>query len=435
MLSLEILYVFIFIFVLSSSHYTEQLTLNIYPRISNLRTEGLINPLGIHKERPLLSWEISFKTNNRYLYKATVCIRAAKSRDKLTKNPIWNSETIYSHVSSIRWNGPVLRSSEKIFWQAKVCSDALNCSAWSETNFFQMGLLTNNDWNSSLWIENKQYQTGATSLPYFVKRFTISSSVVSGTLWVTGLGQYIATINGEKVSESYLNPGYFDWNKTIEYSVYDISQLLSHGGNVIGVALGKGIYRTEQPLDGRYSKFITTPHPMKLLAKLQIDYEDGSNLVIVSDNTWLTTVTGPFLESSWYGGEEYDARQELVGWDTFGYNHSTWRMADISTIPNPNATYRAQEYPPIKFVQEIQAVVLRNLGNATYVFDLGMNHAGLPQLAMKGYRGSKVILKPAELLKTDGSIEQVTEGMPIFDRYTFKGNGTEIETYMPTFRL
>ncbi|CAF1266852.1 unnamed protein product, partial [Rotaria sp. Silwood1] len=207
---------------------------------------------------------------------------------------------------------------------------------------------------------------------------------------------------------------------------------LKDGDNVLGVALGKGIYRAEKPLGGRYYKFLTTSHPMKLIAQLQLNYTNGNCQYIVSDSSWLTTVTGPLLESSWYGGEEYDARKELIGWDTPTYDYSTWKMADISTIPNPNATYRARQSPSIQPVEEITAISVTDKGHGTYVFDLGVNHAGWPKLSMRGPRGTTVTMRPAELLSSDGTINQETEGTPIYDRYTFSGNG--IETYVPIFR-
>jgi alpha-L-rhamnosidase len=185
------------------------------------------------------------------------------------------------------------------------------------------------------------------------------------------------------------------------------------------------------PLGGRYYKFIGPLYAMKLIAQIQLNYTDNTSQYLVSDSSWSTTVTGPLLESSWYGGEEYDARQELPGWDTPTYDHSTWKMADISSIPNPNSIYRAREAPPIQIVEEITAISVTDHGSGTYVFDFGVNHAGWPKLSMKGTRGSAVTMRPAELLNSDGTITQATTGGPIYDRYTFSSNDTE--TYSPTF--
>lgn len=399
---------------------------------NSLRTQSLHESLAIDEQRPTLSWRLQSSRNVRSVHQIAYQIRSAHSADELTTKPLWDTGRILSDSTSIVWEGPTLHSRERVYWQVQIWDNYGRVSNWSSIATFEMGLLNVHDWNPAVWIENQDYATGKTSLPYFVKRFHLSSDVSSARLWIAGLGQFVATVNGHSVSNEVLTPGYFDWNKTIEYSTYRLEANLNIGDNVLGVALGKGIYRAELPLGGRYYKFLTEPHPMKLIAQLQLNYTNGTTEYIVSDSTWLTTATGPLLESSWYGGEEYDARNELPEWDTPTFDHSTWKTADVSFIPNPNATFRARESPPIEAVEEIVAVSVANKGHGIYVFDFGVNHAGWPKLTMRGTRGTSVVMRPAELLNADGTINQDTEGTPIYDRYTFSGNGTE--TYIPTFR-
>jgi hypothetical protein len=292
----------------------------------------------------------------------------------------------------------------------QVWDDDGGTSGWSDVASFEMGLLSTHDWDPAVWIENKDYETGNTSLPYFVKRFSISSEVSSAQLWIAGLGQLITIVNGQPATSDVISPGYLDCNKIIEYSTYNITSILKNGDNILGVVLGMGIYRAELPLGGRYYKFITASHPMMLIAQLQLNYTNKTTEYFVSDSSWSTTVTGPLLESSWYGGEEYDAGKELPGWDTPIYDHSAWKMADVSSMLNPNASYRARESPPIRSVEEITATSVTDHGDGTYVFDFGVNHAGWPKLSMKGARGTSVIMRPAELLNSDGTINQITEG-------------------------
>ena len=397
-----------------------------------LRTQSLYNPLGVDVKKPLLSWRLQSSKKNRGVKQVAYHIRSAHSEKDLNTNSLWDSGKIVSDSTSIVWGGPTFRSRERICWQVRIWDSDKTTSGWSDIASFEMGLLNAHDWDPAVWIENRNYATGSTSLPYFVKRFKISHAVSSVRLWIAGLGQFMATMNGQPVTNGILNPGYFDWNKTIEYSTYNVTTLLKDDENILGVALGKGIYRAEQPLDGRYYKFLTPPHSMKLIAQLQVEYTNGNSQFIVSDSSWLTTTTGPLLESSWFGGEDYDARKELLGWDTSIYNHAAWNMADVSSIPNSNATYRARESPSIELIEEIRAISVTDQGNGTYVFDLGVNHAGWPKFSMRGTRGTTVTMRPAELLKDDGTVEQATGGIPIFDRYTFSGNDTE--TYIPTFR-
>lgn len=316
----------------------------------SLRTQSLHDPIGIDVEIPSLSWRIqnskSIHGKDQHAYE----IRSAHQREDLNYNPLWNSGKVISNSTVVLWAGRRLASRERVYWQVRLWDTDGNISEWSEVAAFEIGLRHRHDWDPAVWIENRDYMTGNTSLPYFAKYFTCSNSISSARLWIVGLGQFVVTINGKSIPGGVLNPGYFDWNKTLEYSTYDVKSALQTGDIVLGVALGKGIYRAEKPLGDRYYKFLTMPHPMKLIAQLQLNYTNGSSQMIVSDSTWLTTVTGPLLESSWYGGEEYDARKELPGWDTSSYDHSTWKMADVSNIPNPNATYRAREFPAIELV-------------------------------------------------------------------------------------
>ncbi len=397
----------------------------------SLRTQSLHEPLGIDVDTPFLSWRLQSPENTRGLNQLAYQIRSAHDVTELDTNPLWNSGKVVSNSTSVEWGGPILGSRERVCWQVQVWDTDGSMSGWSDVASFEIGLLNARDWDPADWIENTDYATGITSLPYFIKRFSISNEVSSARLWIMGLGQFITTVNGQPATNDVLSPGYTAWNTTIEYSTYNVTVLLNNGDNVLGVALGKGVYRSEQPLGGRYYKLISGPNPLKLLAQLQLNYTNGTSQYIVSDSSWSTTVTGPLLESCWWGGEEYDAQKELPGWDTPTYNHSTWKMADVSSIPNPNATYRARQSPPIRSVEEIAAISVTNPGNGIYVFDCGVNHAGWPKLSMKGARGTAVIMRPAEVLNSDGTINQVTTGSPIYDRYTFSGNGTE--TYMPTF--
>jgi hypothetical protein len=397
----------------------------------SLRTQSLHEPLGIDIQAPMLSWRLQSSETAQGANQTAYEIRSAHDVTELDTNPLWNSGKVMSDSTAVTWEGPTLGSRERVCWQVQVWDSDGHASGWSEVASFEMGLLSAHDWDPADWIENKDYTTGNTSLPYFVKRFNISSSLSSARLWIVGLGQFVTTVNGQSVTSDVLSPGYSNWNRTIEYSTYNITSSLKDGDNVLGVALGKGIYRAEKPLGGRYYKFIGPLYPMKLIAQIELNYTDKTSQYLVSDSSWSTTVTGPLLESSWYGGEEYDARQELPGWDTPTYDHSTWKMADISSIPNPNSIYRARESPPIQIVEEITAISVTDHGSGTYVFDFGVNHAGWPELSMKGTRGAAVTMRPAELLNADGTITQATTGGPIYDRYTFSGNDTE--TYSPTF--
>ena len=115
--------------------------------------------------------------NSRGQYQVAYQIRSAYCSKDLEINPLWNSGKILSDSTAIAWGGPVLKSRERLFWQVRVWNSDGNVSKWSGIASFEMGLINSNDWDAASWIENKDYATGQTSLPYFVKRLTITKTI------------------------------------------------------------------------------------------------------------------------------------------------------------------------------------------------------------------------------------------------------------------
>jgi len=151
--------------------------------------------------------------------------------------------------------------------------------------------------------------------------------------------------------------------RTVYYSTDDVTSLLQAGTNSIGIALGKGVYDAERPLDKRYFKIISKTHPLEAIAQLEISCKDGfTQFIATGDDAWLTTVSGPLWEASWYGGEEYDARKELPGWDTVGFDRSAWtRPKNISSL-QPGSQLISRRFPPLEIVDQWSAVEVLDKG-------------------------------------------------------------------------
>lgn len=272
------------------------------------RCSGLIEPRGLSNPNPFLSWLLVSETNGEYALAYQIQVSLDSSFVEVDK---WDSDKVLSNVSSTPYEGQALRSREIVYWRVRAWNQDDQVSEWCTPNQFEMGLLHQEDWSAN-WIENSQYICGVNSMPIFAKPFAISCPITKGRLYVSGLGQYHAQLNGRDVSDEVLAPGYSNLNKTLFYSTYDVTSLLSLGQNVLVVELGKGLYDPEPALDGRYMKFSEAPKNMKLIAQLEYSCIDGSYNIIESDDTWITTVNGPRIESSWYGGEEYDARKIVM---------------------------------------------------------------------------------------------------------------------------
>ena len=146
------------------------------------------------------------------------------------------------------------------------------------------------------------------------KEFALEKEIKRAVVYVCGLGFYELRLNGQKVGDRVLDPGWTNYRKTCLYTAYDVTAQLTRGRNAIGVMLGNGMYNVP---GGRYVKFTGSFGPPKVILQLYVEHADGTSTVVVSDESW-TWAPSPVVFSCIYGGEDYDARQEMPGWDKAG---------------------------------------------------------------------------------------------------------------------
>lgn len=273
------------------------------------------------------------------------------------------------------------------------------------------------------------------------KSFVLNKKIQKATLFISGLGHYEAYINGETIADDMFAPLWSDYSKTVYYNEYDLSLKLSQGENVLGVLLGNGMYNEQ---GGRYTKFKLSYGAPTLIATLKIEYQDGSVEEINSDNQW-KYIPSPITFNSIFGGEDYDARLERAGWTAKGYNPLTWR--DVVVQSRPAGELRLQTAPPVKIMERFKhqsvakltgeqidsanLVSKRILHPHSYVFDMGQNLAGFPEITVNGQKGDTVTLIVAESLTKDGAATQRQSGRHHIYTYVLKGEGDE--TWHPRF--
>ncbi|KAN0110622.1 glycoside hydrolase family 78 protein [Hyaloscypha variabilis] len=390
----------------------------------SLRTEGLHQLNGISTTTPRLTWLLSSSTRGDL--QSAYQVQVATSTSKFTEADLWDSGKISSASNSVYYAGAELKSRTIAWWRVLVYDINGVASPWSSTGKFEMGLLNSSDWTAS-WIGNTAYVSGTNSLPVFAKNFSVSCPTTQSRLYLLGLGAHSATLNGAAVDSSVLDPGYSTFAKTLYYSTYDVSTLLTQGTNLLGVELGKGIYDPEPGLNGRYMKFTDTPKQLMLIAQLEYTCSDGTVVTVASDTTWSTTVNGPRIESSWFGGEEYDARQEIPGWPSKVTSYTGWAAANRTEIPT--GTLIGTPKQSLQVFETITPISVTKV-SGLWVFDFGVNFAGWFQLTVNETRGTRVVAYPSERLTSGGLADQSTTGSPIFDGFT--SNGT-VATFSPKF--
>jgi hypothetical protein len=252
-------------------------------------------------------------------------------------------------------------------------------------------------------------QANTQRMPIFRDDFVVRKSVSKAILRISGLGQYEAHIDGNNVTDAVLTPGWTDYRKRVLYNTYNVSDLIVQGKNAIGVMLGSGMYDVRET-KGRYSKFTSSFGPLKLIAELDVRYFDGTQEIIGSDATWRTS-PGPITFSSAYGGEDYDARLEQLGWDGPAFDATAWSKPQL--VDGPGGMMVPEPTPPVKPFGRFDPVAITHPAPNVTVYDLGQNFSGWPEIEASGERGTRVKMIAGELLDARGLRSTVRMPLPM----------------------
>ncbi len=263
--------------------------------------------------------------------------------------------------------------------------------------------------------------------PVFRKSFSIDKTVRRATAYVTGVGYYELSLNGNKVGDHVLDPAFTRYDRSVLYSSYDVTQSIRQGANALGMMLGNGWYNMHTRATWDFDQAPWRGEP-RMLLHLRIELADGSVRTIVSDESWKAS-TGPIVLDGIRTGEVYDARRENPGWDSAGFDDSSWKRPAVA--PAPGGELKAQAMPPLRVTETIRPVSVRETRPGVYLFDLGRNIAGWVRLRVKGPAGTEVTMRYSELAREDGSLERTEiskfnfQGPFQQDTYILKGGGKE----------
>ncbi len=388
-----------------------------------------INPLGVDSPNPRLFWKLDSDQPDQ---KQTAYeIVAASSEKNLAhgNGDLWASGKVSSDETiQIPYAGQKLASSQQVFWKVRVWDAHGKISGWSKPATWTMGVLQSSDWHAR-WIGAADTNTPSLLLR---REFSARPGLKRALVNICGLGEYELTLNGEKVGDDFLSPGWTKYNRTDLYDTRDITANLKSGKNAVGIELGNGMYQVLG--GGRFTKFKGSFGPQKAIAQIRLEYADGSVDYAGTDEHW-RVAPGPITFNSIYGGEDCDARLIQPGWNKTGFNDSKWVPAIAVNGPGGELRGLSCAAPSLKFFEIHKAVSSRVLTNGEIVFDLGQNAAHVPRVSISGPAGSKVRLMPSELLDRDGAINQGSMGAghrgAIWCEYTKATDGAE--TWSPKF--
>ena len=386
--------------------------------VSDLRCEYTVNPVGVEPLQPRLSWKFQpLDRSVRGARATTFQIIASSSARALADNQadLWDSRRrVAEPLPEAVYEGRAPAPGEQVFWKVRVWDGAAEPSAWSEPATWTAGLDAR-AWGGT-WIAAGPQEA---ALPLFRRGFEVKKPVKRAVVFVCGLGFYELRLNGARVGDSVIEPGWTDYRKRCLYGAYDVTGAIDQGANALGVMLGNGMYNVT---GGRYVKFKGSFGPPKMILHLRLEYADGAVDTVVSDASW-KTAPGPVRFSCIYGGEDYDARQEIAGWDKPAFDDAAWAKA--APVAGPGGRLVARSAAPSKVMREHAAVRVTQPKPGVRVYDLGQNMSGWPKLKVSGPAGAVVKMVPGELLDRDGLVSQRSSGGPVWFSYTLKGGGTE----------
>jgi len=387
----------------------------------NLRTEQLPNPLGIGKRNPRLSWQ--FSGSERGSSQLAYRVQAAADLASLHAGQplLWDSGKVASDESvHVTYGGPPLQSMNTVWWRVKYWDRVGGESPWSEPARFETGLLNVSDWSAE-WIRPIPAESESLEFPVSLLRteIVVDKPVASARVYATALGLYEMEINGRRVGDEVLTPGWTPYDRRLLYQTYDVTSLLRPGANALGVSLGDGWYRGELIRNSRN----VFGRERAALVQLHVRYTDGSSAVFGSNANWKSGVS-PILFSGIYDGETYDARLEKTGWSEPGYDDRDWN--GVRPLDHPKSILVAPESPPIRRIQEITPVAILRTPAGETVFDFGQNMVGWVRLRVRGPAGTKIVLRHSEMLDAQGNFyTESLRGAAQTVTYIMKGGSDE----------
>ncbi|HZF65811.1 MAG TPA: family 78 glycoside hydrolase catalytic domain, partial [Chitinophagaceae bacterium] len=411
---------------------------------SQLTCEYLPHASVVDVMQPRLAWINLADKQERGQKQTAWQVRVASSKSLLSTPDLWDSKKVLSDQSTrVVYNGKPLKSRQECWWQVRVWDKDGTASSWSEPAIWRMGLLNSSDWKAH-WIGAPWQGEGALPkppggpdgvlktfpppAPMFRKKFAVKKNIAKAVAFVTGLGYFEFYLNGAKVGDDVLVPNQTNYGKRPElvkeniplednfreykvmYLAYDVSNQLKKGDNVAGAIVGNGFYNPAKYWMGAYGS-------PRFLGQIHITYTDGTEEVIVSDESWKAAQSAILMDMVFYG-EHFDARKDQPGWSTAQFKDAGWKNAVRRKAPEGKLV--AHTAYTDKVTKKLQPLKIEKTDSGTYKVSFAEEISGWLRFNnVTGPAGHKVHVKfNSNIYSGDNS-------------YIFKGGG--VENYAPRF--
>ncbi|KAH7074034.1 bacterial alpha-L-rhamnosidase-domain-containing protein [Paraphoma chrysanthemicola] len=402
-------------------------------RVTDVRFEHYLPgcTLGVHETRPRLSWKLhnTPKDFKQHGYDIELSHRIGVERpDVLLAN------ATSSLSSLVPWPfEKSLSSRQKISIRVRVRNEAGQKTPWSELAVLETGLLNRSDWQCERIAAPWGPRTpGPDSECLFRREFQTLYTVARARLYITAQGVYESEINGERIGDYFLAPGWTAYDGRLQYQTYDVTTMVSSNAiNCIGVRVAEGWFCGRIGWEGGHRN-IWGPHPA-LMVQLEITYADCSTEIITSGTYWMVA-RGPIRLAELYDGEKYDARLEVPNWScaNLGTDSSWHEVLALSPLPE-TTTLTSGTAEPVKRLQIMQPKQILHSPSGKTIIDFGQNIVGYVKLKnIRGARGHKITVKHAEVLEHDELCTRTLRICEATDEYTLRGLQSS-ESYEPRF--
>lgn len=447
--------------------------------ISNLETNATTQPLGIDDPTPRFTWKLLSDKRSVSQKHYRILVASKPQLVKEGKADLWDSKNVTSSEPATIYQGLPLKSRTRYFWSVRVQTTDATSSDWAKPTWFETAYLNASDWKGqwiagperastlsesegsaddevirkagefcrpTAWltsgfaaerIKNNQGECREVRpAPMLRKSFQVSKAVAKARVYSAGLAYQDLLINGKATSDSFLDPGFTDYSKTVLYTTQDVTTLLRRGENVIATTLGSGHFDdATRTWDWGWEQAQWRATP-RLRLDLYITYADGSEEVVSSDSSWNISTAGPTRYDSYYLGETFDARREIQGWEQPGFDSSSWPGTRV--VSAPQGTLRAQVNEPIRVVDVREPGGRTEPSPGVIVYDIGQNLTGWALLKVNAPKGTPIEIFYSEKLDKNGRASAdgnfLVFGQLQTDYYIAKGSGNEVWTPRFTYK-
>lgn len=385
-----------------------------------IRFEHHREALGIGEDAPRLSWTVplapegwrqgGYELESRSPADATVEGYEAAGADSVL----------------VRWPFPPLGSRERREVRVRVLGEDGSVSAWSEWAPVEAGLLHETDWAAQMVGPDPEGALATERAPLVRGAVDVRDAPIRrARIYATAHGLVQLELNGQRVGDQELTPGWTAYGDRLRYATFDITEALRPGRNVLGAWLGDGWWRGRLGWDGRSALY---GHQLGALAQIEIEYEDGIREITGTGPGWRAG-TGPILAADLYDGETYDARRRETDWSTAGFDDTSWEA--VTVVERDPATLVAPDGPPVRVTDAVPVREVLTSPSGRLVLDFGQNLVGRLRITVSGPAGHTVTLRHAEVLEHGELATEPLRTAKATDAYTLAGGGEE--TWAPRF--